>query len=397
MPMSSQADSPAASLVGALGVFAVPDVLRLIAAGEHSGEVLVVANGLDGRLWLQDGALTGSAVRGTTTTAQAVFELALLEDGWFYFTSGRAAPEPGAPEEVEEILRVVLPQVVEWRDLLHRVPLDAVVTLAPTPPQAQVQLSAAEWQILAAIGGRGARVIDVVAATGRDQVQMVRTLRDMADAGLVGIATAPAAVAPVAAGSGPGTGPSSGRQSAGSLAGHRPPPPGAASSRRDPIAGGLPNPPTPSATTHTAPREPGTAVAGTSASSGTTMVGALSSVGTTAPGGGTVPGSATDASKAGAPAGTPARGAPAPGAAPADPTSGPASGPTADGSSGGDALLVPMAMAGGRLPGARTVASDPPLPPLPADEGIPGTAPVDSPIPEGSATEDFDTASAAGA
>jgi hypothetical protein len=186
--MPTSADPPAASLVGALGEFCVPDVLRLVAGGCHRGELLVVANGLDGRLWMLDGTLTGAAVRGTASLAQAVFELALLEEGWFYFTAGRGAPEPAEhPQSVEDVLRVVLPQVVEWRDLLHRVPLDAVVTLAPTPPQGDVQLSAAQWQVLAAVGGRGTRVIDVVAATGRDQVQTVRTLRDMADAGLVTI------------------------------------------------------------------------------------------------------------------------------------------------------------------------------------------------------------------
>lgn len=235
--MPTQADTPAASLVGALGVFALADVLRLIADGAHSGEVLVVANGLDGRLWLQDGALTGAAVRGTNTLAQAVFELALLEEGWFYFTAGRAAPEPVAPQGVSEVLDVVLPQVVEWRDLLHRVPLDATVTVSPTPPQAQVQLSAVEWQVLAAVGGRGARVIDVVAATGRDQVQTVRTLRDMADAGLVTIsptATTPAgarggAAAPVGAPPPVGAAAPVG-------AAHRPPPPVGHMVRRDPPA-----------------------------------------------------------------------------------------------------------------------------------------------------------------
>lgn len=188
--MPTSPDPPAASLAGALGAFPVPDILRLIAAGRHQGELLVVANGLDGRLWVRDEQLTGAAVRGTSSLAQAVFELALLEDGWFSFTAGRRAPEPSpAPQGVDDVLGIVLPQVVEWRDLLRRVPLDAVVAVVPSPPQAQVQLSAAQWQVLAAIGTRGTRVVDLVAATGRDQVDTVRTLRDMADAGLVTVTT----------------------------------------------------------------------------------------------------------------------------------------------------------------------------------------------------------------
>lgn len=300
--MPTSADPPAASLVGALGVFSVPDVLRLVAGGRHRGELLVVANGLDGRLWLQDGALTGAAVRGTGSLAQAVFELALLEEGWFYFTAGRTAPEPAeTPHPVEDVLHVVLPQVVEWRDLLHRVPLDAVVTLAPTPPQGDVQLSAAQWQVLATVGGRGTRVIDVVAATGRDQVQTVRTLRDMADAGLVAIT-------------------------------------GGTPQQQRPVAHGpLPPPPASASTASTATAPAATAPAAT---------------GPTA----TVLAAATPAAVAATPpvASIPASAVPGPepaASAPAD---------------GADADLVPMAMAGPRPP-ARTVASDPPLPPLPRD------------------------------
>lgn len=185
--MATQHETPAASLVGAVGVFPLPDVLRLIAAGHHTGEVLVVAAGMDGRIWLRDGALTGSAVRGTTTVHQAVFELALIDEGWFYFTGGRSAPEPEPPQSVEAVLRTVAPQVSEWRDLLRRVPLEATISLCASPPGAQVNLSALQWQILATVGSNHPRVVDVVMASGCDQVDVVRTVRDMADAGLVRI------------------------------------------------------------------------------------------------------------------------------------------------------------------------------------------------------------------
>ncbi len=183
--MPTQTDTPAASLVGALREFALPDVLRLLAAGNHTGEVLVVAGGTDGRLWLRGGDLNGAAVRGTGGLPQAVFELSLLEDGWFYFTAGRVAPEPVPAMAVGDVLASVLPQVGEWRDLLRRVPLDATVHIAPSPPGANVQLTADQWQVLAAVGNNGMRVVDLVAATGRDQVETVRSLRDMVDKGLV--------------------------------------------------------------------------------------------------------------------------------------------------------------------------------------------------------------------
>lgn len=190
---------------GAIGVFALPDVLRLIAVGRHTGELLVVASGTDGRIWMSDGRLTGAAVRGTTTLPQAVFELALVEDGWFYFTGGRSAPEPEPPVDIDTVLRTVTPQVTEWRDLLRRVPLDATVSLTATPPGAQVQLSALQWQILATVGSSRPRVLDVVTASGQDQVDVVRSLRDMVDAGLVHVATPGTTAAPPLVGPAAGT------------------------------------------------------------------------------------------------------------------------------------------------------------------------------------------------
>ena len=197
--ITTQTDSPAASLVGSLREFALPDVLRLLAAGHHSGEVLVVAGGTDGRLWLRGGDLNGAAVRGTVGLNQAVFELSLVDDGWFYFTAGRAAPEPVPAVSVNETLGLVLPQVAEWRDLLRRVPLDATVHIAPAPPGANVQLTADQWQILAVVGSQGMRVIDLVAATGRDQVDTIRSVRTMADDGLVVLTVASQALGRVEA------------------------------------------------------------------------------------------------------------------------------------------------------------------------------------------------------
>ncbi len=434
--MPTQTDTPAASLVGSLREFALPDVLRLLAAGHHTGEVLVVAGGTDGRLWVRGGDLNGAAVRGTGSVPQAVFELSLLEDGWFYFTAGRAAPEPVPATAVGDVLASVLPQVAEWRDLLRRVPLDATVHIAPAPPGANVQLTADQWQILAVVGNHGMRVVDLVAATGRDQVDTIRSVRTMADEGLVVVTGGTVALTRSQADTPPPPPPAEPYPSRARHAGTRQPAPGAAPAASaapgaapqapgatptapggaHPTAGPAGTPPGGAAANGSAAGAPGTppgtpapgaapsrtaAVNPTSAglppaTSTTQPVGATSVAAPVAPAAPAAPREATaqrgpaglrdvpvaqdppaqrDAPVAGAGPGSPPP-APEVGRSPAAATAmaaataaAPATAPASP-----DDSLVPLAMArpparqpAGTGGASRTIASDPPLPPLPAE------------------------------
>lgn len=189
-PMPSSGETPAASLVGSISAFHVAEVLTLLARTSQSGELQVVGNafdgsGIDGRLWLETGELAGSSVKNAQTMTQAVFELALLDQGWFYFTEGRKSPFPAEKQKVDSALEVVGPQVKEWHDLLQRVPLDAVIRLSPTPPGSEVQIRGEQWQILTTLGSADMSVHDVVAALEHDHVVTLRLLRDLVEAGLV--------------------------------------------------------------------------------------------------------------------------------------------------------------------------------------------------------------------
>src|SRR5580698_3520892 len=92
MTDTNTGEVPTASLVGALSVFPLNDVLGLLSETTQRGELQVVGQGVDGHLWIDGKNLVGSILEGTTTITQSVFELMLLEEGWFYFTSDQAPP-----------------------------------------------------------------------------------------------------------------------------------------------------------------------------------------------------------------------------------------------------------------------------------------------------------------
>jgi len=91
-PMMNQHESseeaPAASLVGSLAAFSLSDILSMLASTKQTGELQVVSEAVDGKVWLADGELSNAHVGAATTIGQAVFELACVSEGWFYFTVG---------------------------------------------------------------------------------------------------------------------------------------------------------------------------------------------------------------------------------------------------------------------------------------------------------------------
>jgi hypothetical protein len=186
MTETSSSEVPTASLVGALAVFPLNDILSLLAETGQNGELQVVGRGVDGHLWIDGKDLVGATLDGAKSITQAVFEMILLDQGWFYFTSDQAPPAGQVRHKsISSVISEVVPQVQEWRDLLQRVPLDANVQMARTTPGPEVQIRADQWRVLTAVGTSGRTVRSVVEELEDDSVVTVRLLRELADSGLI--------------------------------------------------------------------------------------------------------------------------------------------------------------------------------------------------------------------
>lgn len=188
MTETNSAEVPTASLVGALSVFPLNDILGLLSGTDQRGELQVVGQGVDGHLWINGKDLVGATLDGANTLTQAVFELMLLDEGWFYFTSDQVPPAGSFKNEsVSSVIGEVVPQVQEWRDLLARVPLGSVVRLARTTPGPEVQIRSDQWKVLTAVGTNGRTVGSVVEELEDDSVVTVRLLRELVESGLIEI------------------------------------------------------------------------------------------------------------------------------------------------------------------------------------------------------------------
>ncbi len=182
---SASGQETEAVLVGSLATFALPSVLTLAAVSGVHGRLAVTANGVDGHLWMEGGDLTGFLAGDAATLTEAVFDLALVTDGWFSFFPGGEPPTPAGRRPVAEVLAEVEPQVAEWHDLICRVSLDGLVHLSPTAPGAEVQIRADQWHVLTTISTTGSRVRDVLDAMGSEYVVALRLVCELLDCGLI--------------------------------------------------------------------------------------------------------------------------------------------------------------------------------------------------------------------
>jgi len=185
MSQTATLEEAPAALVGSFTVFTLDDVLSMLASTQQTGELQVVSETVDGRLWLDHGEFSNAHVGTATTIGQAVFELACVSDGWFYFTTGLVSSSGQPTVPVAAVLTEVRPQVDEWRDIRQVVPPEAIVTLAPDPPGQDVQIRSDQWRVLTTVGTGGNSVRSVLEMIGGDQIVGLRTLRDLHTAGLI--------------------------------------------------------------------------------------------------------------------------------------------------------------------------------------------------------------------
>ncbi|MHB1503895.1 MAG: DUF4388 domain-containing protein [Acidimicrobiales bacterium] len=184
--LTSSGEAPPASLVGSLQVFALPDILRFLASCSKTGELQLVANGVEGRLWLDGGDLVAATIGSIEDPERAVLELSMLAAGWFYFTEGISAGRLETRLKVAEVLDAMTSTIDEWNELRARVPLDGSISLSALPPGPEVQIRAEQWQVLTAVGAHAGRSVrELVSLLGTDDITTLRLLRELLDAGVV--------------------------------------------------------------------------------------------------------------------------------------------------------------------------------------------------------------------
>ncbi len=184
------------ALQGTLDTFALPDVLRLLAATKKTGRLRITGGRGTGSVWVSSGevdAIDATHAPHATEAVDALFELLRFEDGAFTFDAEATHDEPGPPTDVEILLAQAESLLAEWRDIEAVVPsMDAWVTLRGTLPLPEVVIDQDRWTTIVAIGA-GATVRRIGDELCLAELPISRAIKELAEVELVDIADAPPA------------------------------------------------------------------------------------------------------------------------------------------------------------------------------------------------------------
>jgi hypothetical protein len=174
-------------LSGSIVEFPLDEVVSFVSQSCKTGVLRVrrVSDGSEvGSVHFNRGLMVSHEVGGIEGAREALFALMAVREGEFSFDS--APPPPGAYRGVE-----VAPIVSEWREAATFVPPGvASARLVANLDAPTVELSAAEWRLLAGLTGQGegarTRLVDRVAqASGMSSVEAIQAMAGLVKRGLL--------------------------------------------------------------------------------------------------------------------------------------------------------------------------------------------------------------------
>jgi hypothetical protein len=170
------------ALQGTLDTFALPDVLRLLAATKKTGRLRISGSRGNGSVWVDAGGVVGSEASGAPhafTAVEVVFELLRFTEGSFSFDADERHVDPDVSADVEPLLD-------EWRAIESVVPsLDAYVRLA-REASGEVSLDRAQWRTVAAIGS-GTSVRRLADDLSFSEIPVCRAVKELVELGLADV------------------------------------------------------------------------------------------------------------------------------------------------------------------------------------------------------------------
>jgi hypothetical protein len=178
------------ALQGTLDTFALPDVLRLLAATAKTGCLQIEGDRGRGVVWVDEGRIVAaSADRAADAPLDEVlFELLRYGTGSFRFAvDDGAAGVEGDGDDIEAALLRAMALLDEWHALEPVVPsMSHGVALVGELPRDHVTIDAATWRVLATVAA-GRTVGDLAHDLGVGELEVSRVIFGMVQLGVVSV------------------------------------------------------------------------------------------------------------------------------------------------------------------------------------------------------------------
>ncbi len=186
------------ALQGTIESFALPDVLRLLAGSKKTGRLRVSGERGTASIWTDAGAISGSELiapgsHSSDTHADVLFQVLRFETGSFIFENEATAPSPSATNTPTDlVLADAEGKLAEWKMITEVVPdIDCWVTLVPELSDGSVKIEKAVWRQIVIVGS-GSSIREMGAKLERDELSIMRAVKELVERGLVDVNDTPA-------------------------------------------------------------------------------------------------------------------------------------------------------------------------------------------------------------
>ncbi len=172
------------SFQGSLKELPLPDIIQLVSVSGKTGAFVLKSGHQEGQIFLQDGEIVHAMASGVEGE-EAVYELAIWQDGQFVFQAGVESETRTVKKSNTNLLMEAARRIDEWKILSKRVPSTQLVPVFTTQgSRTSVSFTPNEWSVICKIDER--RTIDDLASVlGISPFEVSKLLFGLLTAGLV--------------------------------------------------------------------------------------------------------------------------------------------------------------------------------------------------------------------
>lgn len=169
---------------GSLKELPLPDIIQLVSVSGKTGVFVLQGPSQTGQIYLKDGEIV-HAVVGSVSGEDAVYELAIWQEGHFEFNAKVETAERSIRKSNTNLLMEAARRIDEWQVLSKRIPSTRLVpTFTNQSSSTSISFTPQEWQVICKIDER--RSIDELAsALGASAFEVCKLLYGLVTAGLV--------------------------------------------------------------------------------------------------------------------------------------------------------------------------------------------------------------------
>lgn len=142
------------SFQGSLKELPLPDIIQLVSVSGKTGKFTLTREGEEGVIYLQGGQIS-HARSGDLTGDEAIYALAIWNEGEFIFHPGEESPEKTISRSNTNLLMEAARRLDEWKVLSKKIPSVEMVPmlLARQNRHEQITLNPQEWLLVTKIDG----------------------------------------------------------------------------------------------------------------------------------------------------------------------------------------------------------------------------------------------------